>query len=72
MNLRVSAAAMRRFHLVLTVIWAVMMPVSLWKGWVFSIAFISVISIYANFVGHFSSWQASRAEEKSEAAELSD
>jgi hypothetical protein len=62
----VSPKAWKIFHAVLTVLWAVMMPVALLTGWVFSIAFISVISIYANFVGHFSSFQASRAEEVSE------
>jgi hypothetical protein len=54
---------MRQVHLVLTVLWFLVMPVAVYTGWVASVVFISVISIYANFVGHFSSWQASRAEE---------
>ena len=59
-----SAIFMRRLHAVLTVAWFLVMPVALLTGWVESVVFISVISIYANFAGHFSSWQAARAEEK--------
>lgn len=62
----VSAKRMRQFHLALTVLWFLMMPLAIYFGWVASVVFISVISIYANFVGHFSSWQASRAEEAHE------
>lgn len=62
----VSAKKMRQFHLALTVLWFLMMPLAIYFGWVASVVFISVISIYANFVGHFSSWQASRAEEAQE------
>lgn len=67
----VSAKRMRQVHLVLTVAWFLMMPVAVYTGWVASVVFISVISIYANFVGHFSSWQASRAEEAQETGEAS-
>lgn len=48
----------------MTVAWAVMVPVALITGWIYSIAFVSAISIYANVASHFSAWQASRAEEK--------
>lgn len=53
-------------HGVLTFFWMFMMPVAIVTGWWQSVAFIAVISIYANFAGEFSAWQASRAEEKIE------
>lgn len=52
----------QRIHLVLTILWFLMMPVALFTGWVASVVFISVISIYANFAGHFAAWQAARTE----------
>lgn len=53
---------MRRVHGLLAVGWAVMMPTALFTGWVYSVAFVSVISIYANFVCHWAGWQATKAE----------
>jgi len=50
------------FHAVLTIVWFVMLPVSIITGWIFAIAFVSACSIYANAGTHFSAWQASRAE----------
>lgn len=46
--------------------WLAMVPVALMTGWVESLVFISACSIYANAVGHFGAWQASRAERESE------
>lgn len=60
-----KASTLRHVHAALTVAWFICMPVALYTGWVESVIFISVASIYANFVGHFSSWQAARAEENS-------
>lgn len=53
---------MKNLHLVLTVAWAVMLPVAILTGWIASVAFISAISIYANVAGHWSAYQAARAE----------
>lgn len=53
-------------HGVLTGLWALMMPVAVLTGWVYAIAFVSVISIYANFGAHFGAWQACRAERAQE------
>lgn len=53
-------------HGVLTVLWAIMMPVAIITGWITVIAFVSVISIYANFGAHFGAWQAARAERAQE------
>lgn len=61
--LKPSAHALRRAHLLLTIAWIVMLPLSVATGWVLSVAFVSACSIYANAVGHWAAWQASRAEE---------
>lgn len=51
-----------RFHLCMTLVWAaIAIPAVLW--WKESILFVVVVSIYANFVGHFSAYQAARSEE---------
>lgn len=60
---------MMKIHGWLTVLWFVMMPIALLTGWLESVIFISVVSIYANFTGHFSSWQASRVEVRQEEIE---
>lgn len=56
---------MKKFHptlrttnLVLTVAWAVMLPIAFYTGWIYSVAFISFVSIYANFVSHLAAWRA--------------
>lgn len=52
---------LRRFHLVATIVWlALVVPTVLW--WKQSILWVGLISCYANAVGHWSAWQASRAE----------
>lgn len=60
----IPPVVLERLHLALTVVWFKMMPLAIATGWINSVKFVSVISIYANFVGHFSSWQAARAERK--------
>lgn len=55
---------LKAVHLVLTFAWALCMPLAIIFGWIYSLAFISVISIYANFAGHFSAWQSTRVEVK--------
>jgi hypothetical protein len=55
---------MCRFHLTAMVVWAALLvPTLLW--WRESILWIAFMSLYANFVGHFSAWQGSRAERAS-------
>lgn len=61
-----SAKMLRHVHAVLTIGWAIAIPVALATGWIRSLVFISAISIYANLAGHFSAWQAARAEESIE------
>lgn len=54
---------MKKIHGWLTIFWVLMVPISIVTNLVFAVAFISLISIYALAIGHFSSWQAARAEE---------
>lgn len=64
-----DATFMRKVHGWLTLVWAVMIPVALLTGWMESVIFVSAVSIYANLVGHWSSWQASRTEQKQDRQE---
>jgi hypothetical protein len=45
-------------NLVLAVAWIVLIPVAVVTGWIYSIAFISAASIYANAAGHVAAWRA--------------
>lgn len=53
-------------HFLLTGLWLVMVPLMIVFKWWESIPFLAVISVYANIVGHWSAWQAARAEEQGE------
>jgi hypothetical protein len=51
-----------RFHLVMMAVWALaLIPTVLW--WKESILWVAFMSLYANFVGHFSAFDAAKAEE---------
>lgn len=57
---------LRRFHGWATVFWVVMaVPSMLW--WRSSLPYLVGLSVYAVVTGHWSSWQASRAEVKIDA-----
>ena len=57
-----SATGWRRLHLVMTVVWfSLVVPTVIF--WADSVLWVALISCYANAVGHFSAWQATRAEE---------
>ena len=50
-----------KFHLWATFVWLlIIIPTVIF--WSESVLWIALISCYANMVGHFSAWQASRAE----------
>ncbi|MFF8831297.1 hypothetical protein [Streptomyces sp. NPDC015131] len=52
-------------HVALAVVWmALVVPTMLW--WKDSILWVLLISIYANIVGHWSAYQAAKAEESGE------
>lgn len=48
----------KNLNLFLTIVWAAMLPVAYMTGWIYSIAFISLASIYANFASHLAAWRA--------------
>lgn len=48
----------RYLNLTLFVVWALMVPISLITGWVYSLAFVSLASIYANAATHLAGWRA--------------
>lgn len=58
-----SPRSLVHFHLIMMVVWGLLAipTVLLWKE---SILWVAFMSLYANFVGHFSGWDAARAEEK--------
>lgn len=59
------AKALRWFHLSMMIVWALLLvPTLIW--WKESILWVAAMSLYANWVGHFSAWNASRAEESEE------
>jgi hypothetical protein len=48
----------RRANLLLAIAWAVLIPVAVATGWIYSIAFISAASIYAKVASHVAAWRA--------------
>lgn len=53
------------FHLVMSYLWMFMIiPTLLW--WKSSILWVAAMSLYANFIGHWSAYQAARAERKAD------
>ena len=62
MAIRVPPSAWRTFHRIMTGVWAVLIiPTVIW--WRDSVLWVAVMSIWANVVGHWSAYQAARAEE---------
>lgn len=53
---------MRRVNGWLTILWLLMIPVSLLTGWLSSVQYVSVLSLWALVSGHWSAWQAARVE----------
>lgn len=57
----------RHLHGWMTVAWAVMLPISILTGLKNSVPYLVGLSVYALMVGHFASWQGTRAEESEDA-----
>ncbi len=55
---------LRSFHGWMTLGWGLLIPITVFTGLKASIIWIALMSVWANFVGHFSSWQAARVEVK--------
>jgi hypothetical protein len=53
---------MRRVNGWLAIFWLVMIPISLYFGWVKSVVYVSALSLWALVSGHWSAWQAARVE----------
>lgn len=47
-----------KFSLARVVFWTVMLPIAVLMDWVSSVAFIAVISIYANWAGDVAAWRS--------------
>lgn len=55
---------MRRMNGWLTLFFVLLIPVSLLTGWIDSVTFVAVLSLWALVSGHLAAWQAARVEEK--------
>lgn len=60
---------MRRTNGWLAIFWILMIPVSMWFGWLDSVTYVSALSIWALVSGHWSAWQAARVEVRQEEIE---
>ena len=49
-----------------TILWILLIPVSMYMGWLSSVEFVSALSLYAIVTGHMSTWQAARVEARQE------
>lgn len=60
-----DSSTLERIHFGGMIVWGVLAipTVLLWKE---SILWVAFMSLYANFVGHFSGWDAARAEKKAD------
>jgi hypothetical protein len=48
----------RRLNLLLAIAWGALIPIAIATGWIYSLAFISAASIYANVASHIAAWRA--------------
>jgi hypothetical protein len=46
----------------LAIFWIAMIPISMWRGWLNSVVYVSALSLWALVSGHWSAWQAARVE----------
>jgi hypothetical protein len=53
---------MRRVNGWLTILWIVMIPVSIVTGLLSSVSYVAALSLWALVSGHWSAWQAARVE----------
>jgi len=53
---------MRRVNGWLTILWIVMIPVSIVTGWITSVTYVAALSLWALVSGHWSAWEAARVE----------
>ena len=53
---------MRRVNGWFTIFWIAMIPVSMVTGWITSVTYVAVLSLWALVSGHWAAWQAARVE----------
>ena len=63
-TLKESATFWRKVNGWLTIFWIVMIPISIATRWIYSVAYVSALSLWALVSGHLSAWQAARVEVK--------
>lgn len=59
-----QAHTLRHLHAALTIAWLAFAPVAMLTSLRSSVPLLVGISVYANVAGHWSAWQAARAEEE--------
>ena len=57
-----DAKFLKTFHAYATIVWGVLIPITLLTNLKASLVWIALMSVWANFVGHWSAWGAFRAE----------
>lgn len=57
-----SPVFMRRLNGWLAIFWVAMIPISMWRGWLDSVTYVSALSLWALVSGHWSAYQAARVE----------
>jgi hypothetical protein len=62
-----SPTFLRRVNGWLAIFWVGMIPVSVYTGWIRSVAYVSALSLWALVASHWSGWQSARVEVKQEA-----
>jgi hypothetical protein len=58
-----SPVFIRKINGYLVIAWILMIPISLALGWLSSVNFVSVLSLWALVAGHLAVWQSARVEE---------
>lgn len=58
MKLGRREAILKHASLVRTTAWTVMIPLAYWQGWLKSVTFVALCSLYANVASDFASWRA--------------
>lgn len=56
--------AWRKFSAVRAGMWLTVIPLAYYFGWIYSVAFVAVCSLYANVSGDFSAWRADTNREE--------
>jgi Ni/Fe-hydrogenase subunit HybB-like protein len=61
-----TAKWLKLFHIIMTILWVIMVPVTLLTGLKNSVPFVVFLSIYALIGFHVEGWQTARVEHKND------